>query len=268
MIRLAPSRRSRPRVLPGAVFVCALLRAATILAGPESLPERLNGPAEAVTGDRLRIADLPQDVRLAGILAPQGRDDPLRAPFARAARDGLERLLAGRTVSLRVTATAEDRAGRLRAHVLRDDGLWLQAELVRRGLVRVAAAADAAEFVDDLLVLEAEARKADRGLWALPAYRVRDAADVRRLDSDIGSYQLVAGTVVAAARRGDAIYLDFGEDYRSDMTAIIPRDAWPRFNALKPLGLAGKRIRVRGWLMRRGGPAVELTVPAFLERLD
>jgi endonuclease YncB( thermonuclease family) len=230
------------------------------------LPERLRGTATAVTGDTLTIAGT--EVRLAGVRAPHGRTEVFAAPYASAARDILARLLAGHMVSARAIPAAEDRTGRLRAHVLRDDGLWLQSELLKRGAVRVSLSADTAEFGDELLEIEADAREAGHGLWRLDAYAVRDATDLARLNRDVGTYQIIAGTVTSTARRGDDMYLNFGDDYRSDMTAIIPREVWSAFRSLKPLSLTGQRVQVRGWLMRRNGPAVELTAPALLELLE
>lgn len=266
MISRHSIRLKRPRALPGAVFVCAFWIGAA-LAGPEDLTERARGTATVLTGDTLAIDGFPE-VRLAGVRAPYGRAETFGAPFAADSRDGLAQLLSGHQVSIRPIAVPEDREGAVRAQVLRDDGLWLQGELVQRGLVRVALSADSADFGDELLALEREARAAKRGLWALNAYAVRAASDLDRVNRDVGTYQLIAGTVASTARRGDQIYLNFGADYREDMTAMIPREAWTAFNKIKPLALTGRKIQVRGWVMRQNGPAVMLTTPALLEVLD
>jgi endonuclease YncB( thermonuclease family) len=233
------------------------------------LPERARGNATAVTGDSLRLDTAPDDeVHLAGVLAPQGRLNTFAAPFATAAHNGLAEVLNGHTVSVLAAEGAVDRRGHIHAQLRRDDGLWIQADLVRRGLVRVAATADSADFVSTLLLLERAARDQRKGLWSLDVYAVRDADDLTQLNRDVGTYQLVAGTVANTARRGDQIYLNFGDDYRTDMTVEIPRDAWPRFTKLKPQMLTGRHIQVRGWLMRHNGPALVLTAPALLEVLD
>ena len=288
----------RPRALLGAVFFCAVGIAVAADAAPKSrkipaddpepaaamlatLPEQAHGAATALTGDSLRVGS--DEVHLAGILAPQGRTETFAAPFATAARDALRDLLSGHTVSARAPDSAVDRRGHLRAQMLRDDGLWLQADLVRRGLARVAATADAANAdtanvdtakVDtgslaiELLALERTARAAHRGLWSLSIYAVREADDLARLNRDVGSYQVIAGRVANTARRGDVLYLNFGDDYRTDLTVEIPREAWPRFTKLKPQLLTGQRVQVRGWLMRHNGPAITLTVPALLEVVE
>lgn len=238
----------RPRRLAGAVFFCALFGFGIAhAADPTELPEAARGIATVLAADRLRVGD--SDVLLAGVVVQP---------------DALVSLLAEHAVSARSIDT--DRAGRVRAHVLRDDGLWLQQELLRQGLARVAPTADTALFATELLVAEAEARQARRGLWTRDA--VRDATDVDRLHNDVGSFQVIEGTIRSAARGEDVIYLNFGTDYREDFTATIPREAQGRFKTLAPLGLAGKRVQVRGWVIRHNGPAVELAVPELLVVLD
>ncbi len=259
---------TRPRVLPGAVFICVLLSAGGALADPATLTEVGRGKATAVTGDHLRVDGVESEIVLAGIVAPRGRIEPFAAPLADEARDALAALLAGRTVSVRPIAEASDRAGRLRAHLLRDDGLWVAAELLRQGFARVALNADTDDAGADLLAAEADARKARRGLWAHPAYAPHAAEDADQLNRDVGTFQIVAGAVTSTARRGDFMYLNFGADYRDDVTVVIPRDAWTSFRKMRPLTLTGKRIEARGWVVRHNGPEIEVRSPALLNVLD
>ncbi len=273
MIQPRETNDARPRILSGAVFVCAFLIAFGLIAfgaaaGPDGLTETAHGHGAALTGDRVRVDGVDADISLAGILAPRAVKDALDDPDADAARAALAELLTGHTVSVRPIAVGADRAGRLRAELLRDDGLWIQAEMLRQGHARVAVSPDTADFVDELLVAEREARAARRGLWRHLVYAVRNADNLARLNRDVGTFQLITGTITTATRHGDAIYLDFGGNYRTDMTATIPRAAWPRFKDIKPLKLVGRRVMVRGWLVRHNGPEVELTVPALLEVLD
>ena len=115
--------------MSGAVFMCALLFAASAMA------ESLQGKATAITGDRVHVAGAEAEIVLAGILAPRGRTEPLRAPLADDAREALAGLLADHTVSVRPVTAGADRAGRLHAQLLRDDGLRIEPELLRKGFV-------------------------------------------------------------------------------------------------------------------------------------
>jgi len=72
------------------------------------------------------------------------------------------------------------------------------------------------------------------------------------------------------------VYLNFGDDYKSDFTATIPPDASSTFRRSKfdPLALEGKVIRVRGYLRDYNGPVIDLThhryglTPPLSETLD
>jgi hypothetical protein len=68
---------------------------------------------------------------------------------------------------------------------------------------------------------------------------------------------------------GGRIYLNFGNDWRSDFTISIDRKDVRAFAAagIDLKGLAGKRVRVRGWIEWRNGPMIAATHPEQLELL-
>lgn len=209
-------------------------------------------------------------LRLAGVVVPPS---PVNGPSATpwlpqvAARTGLAGLIVDHCLSLVPDVPPVDRYNRVYAHVLRDDGLWIQGELVRRGLVVVMPGLDAAEQIRRLLPLEIEARTARRGLWADDHYGVRSVDDVGQY---VGTLQLVEGTVRKATRVGPQIYLNFGDDWRSDFTIVIPAKAlavWAR-SGVDPLLLGGRRIRVRGVIETLNGPMIEAPQPEAIEILD
>ncbi|MFO1069243.1 MAG: hypothetical protein U1E14_12040 [Geminicoccaceae bacterium] len=134
------------------------------------------------------------------------------------------------------------------------------------GLALVHPDADAAAAMV-LLPLEAAARAARRGHWGDGTWRVQDAAG--RIRGQAGDLVLVEGTVVAVGWAGDRLYLNFGTDRSTDVTARVERSALPAVAAggVDPEALAGRRARLRGWLAFAGGPLLELTGPAQLELL-
>ncbi|MBX6321797.1 MAG: thermonuclease family protein, partial [Rhodospirillaceae bacterium] len=186
-------------------------------------------------------------------------------PLAEAAREGLSRLVAGQTERLGYGGRREDRHGRLLAH-LWVDGVWVQGEMLARGLARVSTLPDARALGRDMLAREAEARAAGRGLWAEPIYAVRPA-DAVDAGAEAGRFAIVEGQVREAAAVGRRVYLNFGADYRSDFTAVVVPAARPLFSAegLDPLALAGRTVRVRGWVDALNGPMIEVTHPEQIE---
>ena len=224
--------------------------------------------AEVVDGDTLVLED-GRKVRLVGIQAPKlplGRPHVATQPFADDARATLAELTLGRTVRLSFGNRRVDRYDRRLAHLHDENGRWIQGDLLRRGLARVYSFRDNRSLIADMLTLEREARRADRGIWSHAFYRVRSVAETPR---HLDSFQLVEGRVLAAAEVRRRVYLNFGEDWRTDFTVTVsPRDRRrfrrPPFDLL---ALKDRRIRVRGWLYRRNGPMIDVTHPEQIELL-
>jgi endonuclease YncB( thermonuclease family) len=115
-------------------------------------------------GDTIQVARLGR-VRLLGIDAPEiGRGFDTAAPFAREARDRLTELLLRRWVHLESDGLHIDAYKRRLAYVLRDDGMFVNAVVVREGLARVTARVPLRRL-DELRRAEVEAQRARRGIW-------------------------------------------------------------------------------------------------------
>lgn len=204
-------------------------------------------------------------VRLGEVLAPLGRE-----PGASAAQAGLEALTLGRTVRFAAIAPAGTVwPVPVMAYVRSEAGrwIWLQEALVLDGLVRVLPRAGDAQRVEALLAAEAAARAENRGLWAERAYAIKPAD---RPAGIVGGLVLIEGVVRDVGIRARAHYLNFGQDWSSDVTARIPTEVIPAFEAEHGplLALAGQTVLVRGVVRSSGGPALELTHPGQLERLS
>ena len=222
-----------------------------------------------VDGDTLFIDDGTQ-IRLVGIQAPKlplGRKGFKPWPLADEAKNELAALSMGRSLTLSYGGSRRDRHGRALAHLHDENGLWIQGELLRRGLARVYSFRDNRRCIDDMLALEREARRARRGIWRLGYYTVRSLDEAARF---VGSFQLIEGRVRDVATVRNRAYLNFGEDWRTDFTiSIAPRDR-RRFLAdgVDPAGYQGRRVRVRGWLKSYNGPLVDVTHPEQIEILN
>jgi micrococcal nuclease len=115
-------------------------------------------------GDTIDVAGVGR-VRLLGIDAPErahGLDTA--APFANEAREKLIALVLHRWVRLEADVEKLDGYNRRLAYVVREDGLFVNAELVRDGLARVSARLRHARLAE-LKRAEAEAQRARRGMW-------------------------------------------------------------------------------------------------------
>ncbi len=226
--------------------------------------------AQVVDGDTVvldRAIGTATEVRLVGIQAPKlplGRPNFPTWPLAAEAKRALERLVLERRVTLSFGGRRMDRHGRLLAHLHAADGAWVQGEMLRSGLARVYSFADNRALISEMLALERQARAAGRGIWGHPFYAIRTPARTKR---DIGTFQIVEGTVVGAARVKGRIYLNFGPDWRTDFTVTVGSKAQKLFRqaGFDPLALEGRRLRVRGWIKRFNGPLIEATHPEQIE---
>jgi micrococcal nuclease len=94
-----------------------------------------------IDGDTIEVTTFGR-VRLLGIDAPEiGRGFDTAAPFAREARDRLTQLILHRWVRLEQEGASIDSYNRHLAYVLTEDGLFVNAVLLREGLARISAVA-------------------------------------------------------------------------------------------------------------------------------
>jgi len=246
-----------------------------LAAAPALAEEALRPGGEAlvkavVDGDTVVLESAvmgARQIRLVGIQAPKlplGRKNFPTWPLAEESKKALGNLVLGKTVRLSFGGSDKDRYGRLLAHLHRPDGTWVQGEMLKKGMARVYSFADNRAVIGPMLALEAEARAARRGIWGLRFYAVRTPEE---LSSWIGTFQLVEGKVLKAARIKGRVYLNFGDDWKTDFTVTIGAPARRMFReaGTDPLSLEGKRIRVRGWLKRYNGPMIEATHPEQIE---
>jgi micrococcal nuclease len=123
-----------------------------------------------VDGDTIRVAlgGRVERVRYIGIDTPESvkPDTPVQCYAHRAAAENA-RLVRGRRVRLVLDVEPRDRFGRLLAYVYRaSDGLFVNADLVRRGFARTLTIPPNVRFAARFRALAARARRAHRGLWS------------------------------------------------------------------------------------------------------
>ncbi len=208
--------------------------------------------------DRLTLAG-GTGVRLADILVPDSPGEG--AAIAGQAKALLETLVLGHAVLLQPTGM--DRYGTVRAEARVPAGLWLQGELVKAGLAWVWPDGDG-DGVTSLLALEAGARSAGVGLWASATLGEQNA---ERLRSSAPRFAVILGRVRSVGKGRRWLYLNFGDDWRHDVTARIDPAEAKSFRAagVDPATLAGRLVRIRGWLFSWDGPMIELARRAQLE---
>jgi micrococcal nuclease len=161
-------------------LVTVLLAAAVVVVAGPSLVRRVQGAANpgggtgATTAVVSRVVDGDtvvlrggERVRYIGMDTPESvkPGTPVQCYAERASREN-ERLIEGQRVRLRYDSERQDRYGRTLAYVYRArDGLFVNAELVRRGYARVLTIPPDDTHASLFRHLAARARAARRGLW-------------------------------------------------------------------------------------------------------
>jgi micrococcal nuclease len=261
-------------------------------AAAETAPCALEpGPTRAVVavldGETLKLDD-GAEVRLIGALSPRapdvaqslGGDSKFWEPEV-TAKAALEKLVLGRSIELAYIGRRTDRYGRLLAHAFitlppppnqpgepsEAERIWVQAHLLGLGHARTYTLPTSTGCASQMLAHEALAREAGAGLWSHAAYQVRDANKPRDLARWRSTFQIVEGTVVRVVQSRGATLLTFGNDGTGDFVVVLKssdrRDMPTAMAAVNEL--AGQRIRVRGWIERRTGPAIEIHHPSQIE---
>lgn len=205
------------------------------------------GTVRAITdGDTLTLTDRTR-VRLLGLDAPElAHPNQREEPLARTARTRLETLAPpGTVLRLRTDAQDHDRYGRLLAHAYLPDGRNLSAELLRAGLGELLVLAPNVWQADCLADAETQARRARRGVWALPGHRVQSAAQVA---VSRPAFAVVRGRVTAVkpGRRGTSLTLD------DRITLWVPHAVRQTLPGPALTARTGQTVTARGMLYPRG----------------
>jgi len=236
----------------------------------------LTATAPAMAQERCRLASAEPGTYLTGLDRhgnPLTADDTAMRLIDLRVSDiaAAETLIARERPAFRRLADAQpDRWGRLPVQALLDDGRPLAHVLIDAGLARVDPGPGSDLCDPALLVREARARAAWRGIWAEPANRPLSAHDPDALAARAGENVIVEGRVVSVGERARATYLDFSRRWRGGFTVIIPEEIWRDLleRGIDADYLSGRRIRVRGVMLDWRGPAIELAIAAFIEDLE
>lgn len=228
--------------LVGAFFVCGvyLNTAQAFCPAPGKLPSVK--VQRVVDGDTLRLVD-GRNVRLIGLNSPEmGRQGGSPEPFAEAARQRLQALVAanGERVSLQTGKQAKDHYGRTLAHAYDSRGRNLEAQLLAEGLGYQVAVAPNLALVACQQAAERSARQARSGLWQRSPVKAP-----QQLRS--GGFALIQGRVAQVERNRGGIWLEMD----GGLVLQVATRALAGFDQRQLQGLAGRTVEVRGWVIDR-----------------
>jgi endonuclease YncB( thermonuclease family) len=212
-------------------------------------------------GDSVSLTD-GRHLRFIAINTPErARDSRPAQPLAEAAKQQLEILIAAdRTLHLRYDEERKDRHGRLLAHPFLSDGRNLTRQLIQAGLGFHIVVPPNLLMLDCYHQAEEQARRQQRGLWQLAAYRPRHA---RQLGSKDTGFMRVSGRVSRIGESRTAYWLNLGRGF-----ALRMPKADSGYFPFSADSLNNKTLTVRGWIYsRRGELRMNLRHPASIEKI-
>jgi micrococcal nuclease len=166
------ARRTHRALIAAALAVLVVLAGSSLLGrgGGCCGTAQVGRVERVVDGDTVvvRLGGRTERVRYIGMDTPESvkPGTPVQCYAEAAAREN-RRLVDGRRVRLVPDAESHDRYGRLLAYVYREpDGLFVNAELVRRGYARVLTIPPNVGHERQFVRLARRARAAGRGLWS------------------------------------------------------------------------------------------------------
>jgi micrococcal nuclease len=269
---------------PVCIFVTALFPAVSLYAqtsgdrrsqGMSGFDQNSNGNCQlepggettvlAVTGPQtLQLAD-GRFVRLSGVLTPSfsGKGFDPSVP----ATDYLRRTALGQRVEVKFGGSQRDRYGVYTAHIFVEgaDRVWLQEGLVEAGLAQAYPQPGGSVCAGRLMAVEAKARQAKRGHWGLALFKVLPANDPRAILNLIQTYQIVEGQVSSASESGGRIILYFDAGVRQGFSASVEPAAKKALGKRGAESWKGATLRIRGWIERKRGPSISVTLPEQVE---
>jgi len=239
----------RQAITVATVVIALASTGAAFAAGCAPDPQGSGHVSAVVDGRTLRLAD-GREIRLAGLARPATAD----------AAAALTSLVGDRDVVLRGADDSPDRYGRQSLFVYPEDaGPSAQAMLLRAGHALYSGMLGDAGCAGELLAAEAAARSSRLGAWAA-ADAIKNAERPGDILAIAGQFGVVEGKVVSVRQAGTTFYVNFGRRWTEGFAVTISGRMIAALETagLTPKSLENRRLRVRGWVERHGGPRMEL----------
>lgn len=166
---------------------------------------------------------------------------------------------------VKLSTPQTDRYGRIQVVLtVAGDKETLQEQLLKKGLAVVYSPGGFRQS-KKWMALERQAENAGRGLWGEHACDVGLCVTPETAPHHLQQFVMVSGKVTRSFKARDAYYINFGEDWKTDFSIKIPRNAWRGFG--EHLAVAdGAPMRVRGTIIQENGPMIVVTRPEQMEQ--
>lgn len=153
--------------------------------------------------------------------------------------------------------------------IIREDNkLWAQKFLLENGLALAWPSPYTTEIWPLLLMAEKVAKESQIGLWAREnGFSIQSPETV---EPDAYKLQIVEGEIYKLASVKNQLYLNFGENWRTDFTVTVPAELRKEYasRGYNMTNWQGKKIRVRGFVEEYNGPMIKITYADQIELIE
>ncbi|NQZ13626.1 MAG: thermonuclease family protein [Alphaproteobacteria bacterium] len=256
--------------MPNSIYAQESLRPNT----SKDLKHTYSGRIDKIIDGQTILLTNDKIVRLSSIDCPASKQNP-DFDFCLKSRMLLtETLPEGTEVMIYQTRMAKkgriNRMGHDLGHILTKEAtdkpsVWVQELLLLKGLSRVYISPDNPELSNELLHIEDKAHQEKAGLWAEDSPFISLSPET--VINGMGEFSIVEGTVAKASSVRNTLYLNFGENWKTDFTIMISSALRKKLaqRGINLMGLTGQKVRVRGWIRDYNGPLIELDTPEHIE---
>ncbi|RMH22141.1 MAG: hypothetical protein D6698_01710 [Gammaproteobacteria bacterium] len=186
-------------------------------------------------------------IRLIGINTPEiGKRRQPGQPGAEEARRYLKKLLDHHRIRLEYDQERFDRYRRRLAYVIRDDGLDVNAAILKAGWGHVNIVPPNVGRIESYLLLERQARKAGIGIWAYPENRQK----VVGRDKISRGFHRVRGRVVSVTENRKWIGLNMSSSFQVRLSRRKVQSYFQ--SSFSPSQWLDHWLELRGWVGRKG----------------
>jgi len=198
-----------------------------------------------IDGDTVVLTD-NRHIRLIGINTPElshNKNQPSEEG-AEAAKEMLVQLLSNQAqIQLHYEKERLDRHGRTLAHIYLNNGLNIQAEMLKQGFAIPLRITPNLSLADCYAASSLIAKEEKRGLWALPRYKTHN---VHSLSRNAKGFYFISGKVVRVSESRSSIWINL----ENNVALRIHKDDLNNFSQDYLMSLHGKTVEAAGWLYK------------------
>jgi micrococcal nuclease len=186
-------------------------------------------------------------------------------PFSQEATEFNRKLVEGKFVRVEFDVEKKDQYGRLLGYCFVGD-VFVNAKLLEEGYAVLYTRPPNIKYADLFVRLQSLAREAKKGLWG--SYETIDQSKAYKF---IGQIRTVRGRVLNTGKSAKCIFLNFGENWKSDFTVAIFNNSLSAFykKGIDPLTFyQGRIVEATGRIREYNGPEIVINNPDELTLID